>query len=329
MRERGFTLIELLVVIAIISILAMMLLPALARARESGRRASCQGNLKQWALVMKMYAKEAPGGAFPPMFVRDGRASIFREHSNPSATPQPYILPVFLVQGPDTLKIYPEYMTDPGISFCPSDPFSSVQDSQFEGNASDRQCFGVLTTEPHYCAGSIADSYVYLGWVLDRSGSLYPMAPLLDADVLSGAKGPSQVIELFGKLVQAASAAPETAEAIVAADMSTQSPENGSGGGNTIYRLRDGVERFLVTDINNPAASAQAESTIWIMFDQFAITPDLFNHKPGGSNVLYMDGHVEFVRYIPERPYGTGGSIAPINEGMANMISLVHYAFMN
>jgi prepilin-type processing-associated H-X9-DG protein len=75
---------------------------------------------------------------------------------------------------------------------------------------------------------------------------------------------------------------------------------------------KEGIERFFITDINNPAGAAQAQSTIFIMWDAFGsgIVPDnsslteaqvgniqQFNHVPGGCNVLYMDGHVEFVRW--------------------------------
>jgi len=57
-RPRAFTLIELLVVIAIISILAAILFPVFARARENARRASCMSNMKQLGLGMLMYAQD-------------------------------------------------------------------------------------------------------------------------------------------------------------------------------------------------------------------------------------------------------------------------------
>jgi len=58
MKRKAFTLIELLVVIAIISILASILFPVFARARENARRASCMSNLKQFGLAMMQYTQD-------------------------------------------------------------------------------------------------------------------------------------------------------------------------------------------------------------------------------------------------------------------------------
>ena len=58
MRPRGFTLIELLVVIAIIAILAAILFPVFAKAREGARQSSCLSNLKQWGSAVQMYVQD-------------------------------------------------------------------------------------------------------------------------------------------------------------------------------------------------------------------------------------------------------------------------------
>ena len=98
-RKPGFTLIELLVVIAIIAILAAILFPVFARARENARRASCQSNEKNIALGFKQYIQDN-GEKYPPAMAN----SLILKNS-----------------GGTSGGALNEYIKSSDIFFCPSD----------------------------------------------------------------------------------------------------------------------------------------------------------------------------------------------------------------
>jgi len=108
--KKGFTLIELLVVIAIIAILAAILFPVFARARENARRASCQSNLKQIALGIKQYVQDYDETYAPYYTDRDGSGGF-------------NISPLI---GPNSdqgwSEIIQPYLKSTQILQCPSDP---------------------------------------------------------------------------------------------------------------------------------------------------------------------------------------------------------------
>jgi prepilin-type processing-associated H-X9-DG protein len=224
-------------------------------------------------------------------------------------------------------ELYPEYLTDLNIQFCPSDSdYALSKLPNFEWNPSGMKLH--RTVGPGWDTSN--DPYVKDKVSPAGGGSQFCDPALFNPALNCYYHGGYWSYNYWGYLIKgewfqtandvflffaSSSTAPQALDCRSAACPQgrgwVQNREQDatialSGGTVVAKRLREGIERFFITDINNPAGSAAAQSDAAIMWDnsyssQGAVGAgaggNTWNHIPGGANILYMDGHVEFAKY--------------------------------
>jgi prepilin-type processing-associated H-X9-DG protein len=297
-----------------------------------------------------MYSHESEGEVYPPLHVEITHPDLVNpDHPNPSKWNS------FLYSfTPRVEAIFPEYFNDYKVSICPSDSTNRLTERNdlrcvtFDNSWDEGR---VDPEHPDGCADEIGDSYVYFAWVFDKVGIADPhvttppvaMAELwrsigqdIDFSAEAVYRGDTEwyPLQLTGTLTAAQERAwPLMDDAFGDAEDGhkrfldvwdddqtvTGDPmvDLGNGHSSTVYRLREGIERFYITDINSVAVPAgNIEATIPTALDMPSTMPHKFNHIPGGSNVLYMDGHVEFIKFNDR---------APVNSGVARVVEAIQY----
>jgi prepilin-type N-terminal cleavage/methylation domain-containing protein len=160
--DNAFTLIELLVVIAIIAILAAMLLPALARAKESGKRIACLNNVRQLSLGVHMYLDDSQG-KYPP------RSSVSRWPN----------------------QLYDSYGHSVKLLLCPSEqtntPFSSGSVSSNNVADAATRSYIINGWNDFFQNDATDPEGLNDGDAMRESGILYPSATIVFGEKKSGA----------------------------------------------------------------------------------------------------------------------------------------------
>lgn len=327
-RNSGITFIELLVFVGVIVVAVLVIMPAIQNAQEAKRTAFCQDTLRRWGQAFSMYADEDPLQKFPPIQTVNRK----KMGENPESID---CLSLFFIPRLDVL--YPSLIDDLGMLCCPSDVVSDDKIAEVSEKGLDG-LFEEFKMQ-HF-------SYVYLGWAFDRLG-VEPAQRMNDFPILNEMVQeplPPEIrnIEtvyvtpqfaggmeaLFSSLLEGGNKAVPGQYLLHVADSDlTVMEQLGNNGGDTIRRLGKGVERFLVTDQHDTNAVKQCASRVGTMMDAYGGNGYMmyFNHMPGGANVLYMDGHVDFVRYGGS-PVGLDidvNATAPVLPGMAPIMNYI------
>ena len=312
-RRLGFTLIELVVSLVLIATIAVVIWSIYLRPGQLERRNSrnCMANLKQFGQSLQMYASEQPEGLYPPMKTTHCDGTTIAGWSG--VLDFELLVPAYL-PGLDT------------VAMCPGDDSGHSALEMWDGGENESVHWQAAHMEERLNKTSngmlepcevYGQSYTYTGWALPETFfSMTYTTPEWKPVTTSKTPGAAEVFR--ANVVLQGTALAKSGEKAAKADwvFDTQGQPDIFRGSTRAPRLGTGVERKLVKDPQDSRALESQRAQVAVMWDSWSTQSwpsgttsiAIFLHAPGGGNVLYLDGHVEFVKYTG------GGSPFPYDD---------------
>lgn len=299
LRQR-LTRVEFLVVMALVVASGLIAIGELNRTLGSPGVRVCQSNLRAIGQALAMYADESRGGIYPHVKGLDCRGKV-----------QPWSGAL------DLSEVYPDYMADWDLLVCPAYPLGKTAVEIWDGGK---------TTNPRWEAVEgfsnngevepcevLAKPYYYYGWAfsekLFQSAVHYiPPEPEDNGPQYVKSQGMPVVTPYnepthtnrFHQAILSQTAALRSGETDPSSDMWKMTYATGKPimlpRGSEILQLREGVERYYIDEIGNPAASSMEQARIVVLHEELFESSEQVYHSKGRLNVLYMDGHVASLR---------------------------------